>query len=132
MAQAGAAWLGAAHGKGLGGQELDRRQRVPWQQGRTATSRVSDQDYGRRTWKGMLWNAPSRFQIPNSATLLASRSGFSKGRSGQAGAGAPVMWGEAGGAGLVQPREGKADGAVALSGLGFFQLRPNQALNSLF
>ena len=40
MAQAGAAWLGAAHGKGLGGQELDRRQRVPWQQGRTAASRA--------------------------------------------------------------------------------------------
>ena len=34
------AWLGAAHGKGLGGQELDRRQRVPWQQGRTATSQA--------------------------------------------------------------------------------------------
>ena len=40
LAQAGAAWLGAAHGKGLGGQELDRRQRVPWQQGRTAASRA--------------------------------------------------------------------------------------------
>lgn len=38
MAKAVAAWLGAAYEKYLRGQELERMQRVPLQQGRTAAS----------------------------------------------------------------------------------------------
>jgi len=35
--------------------------------------------------EGILWNNPSRFQISNSRTILASWRGFSKGPSGQPG-----------------------------------------------
>ena len=36
-----------------------------------------DQEHGRRTREGVLWNTPSRFHIPSPGMVLAGRSGFS-------------------------------------------------------
>ena len=64
-----------------------------------------EQEHSRRTREGMLWNTPSRFQSPSTGMTLESRSGFSKGPSGQAGAGARCLWERLGELGLSSPEK---------------------------
>ena len=70
-----------------------------------------DQEHNRRTREGMLWNIPSRFQIPNSGMLLASRSGLSRGTQDRQGLEHGACGEGLGELGLSSPEKGRLMGS---------------------